>query len=278
MNGNFLLISSAALHAFWNALVKKTGDPRVSLIVALSVSLLFTAVILPFSALPYFACSESFWWAIAAGFFEGGYLVCLAIALEVTSMGTTYVISRGGAMLVVWLFSTSLLGEEITRHTILGSILVLTGIILTHPKSETKVTTKNKYAWAYLCAFFIAGYHLFYGQALKTGASPYPLFLLSLGIGLPIYLFSCDKEIFHRIVPTTKKFPAVLLIGGICCSLSFLVFLKGLSYAGPGVAITLRNTSVIFAQVFAFWIGERPHKTQWVGALLVAIGAVFISL
>ncbi len=278
MYGNLLLISSAALHALWNALIKKNGAPRANVVVVLAVALVFTGIILPFTARPYFANTESIWWAVAAGLFEGGYLTCLALALEVSSLGTTYVISRGGAMLVVWLFSTSLLNEQITLFTVSGSVLVLIGIMLTHSKGEAKKQIKNRYAWAYLCAFFIAGYHLFYGQALKAGASPIPLFILSLGIGFPIYLFSCDKEILRKAKGVTRNHALLLIFGGIFCALSFLLFLKGLSYSGAGVAITLRNTSVIFAQVFSFWIGEKHHRAQWFGAVLVALGAVLISL
>jgi uncharacterized membrane protein len=41
--------------------------------------------------------------------------------------------------------------------------------------------------------------------------------------------------------------------------------------------LTLRNTSVIFAQLLSLAIGERLRVRQVVGALLVGVGAVLIS-
>ncbi|WP_233590579.1 EamA family transporter [Legionella qingyii] len=60
--------------------------------------------------------------------------------------------------------------------------------------------------------------------------------------------------------------------GGVLSALSFLLFLLGLRYAEAGLAITLRNTSVVFTQIFAYWIGEKISSLQWLGALLVTLG------
>jgi uncharacterized membrane protein len=42
--------------------------------------------------------------------------------------------------------------------------------------------------------------------------------------------------------------------------------------------LTLRNTSVLFAVALAFVIGERPARAEIAGAVLVAAGAVLMSL
>lgn len=278
MIGSVLLIASAALHALWNALIKKDAEPRINSVAVLLVALVFTFFTLPFSSQPFFSNRESIWWALAAGLFEGGYLATLALALEISSLGTIYTVSRGGAMLVVWLFSSALLGESVTGKTVLGTFFVLIGIILTHWSATNHNEKKGRFGWAYLCAFFIAGYHLFYGQALKTGAEPTPLFFLSLGLGFPIYLMSCERGTTQKVKKKFLKKPIPLFLGGIFCAFSFLLFLKGLSYTGAGVAITLRNTSILFAQVFSLWIGEKHSKLQWGGAALVAIGASLITL
>jgi drug/metabolite transporter (DMT)-like permease len=43
------------------------------------------------------------------------------------------------------------------------------------------------------------------------------------------------------------------------------------------VALTLRNTAVVFAQVLALAIGERVPPRQAAGALLVAAGATAVA-
>ena len=45
-------------------------------------------------------------------------------------------------------------------------------------------------------------------------------------------------------------------IAGLTCTASFLVFLQALAVTGAGAVLTLRNTSVLFAQAFAIWGGD----------------------
>jgi drug/metabolite transporter (DMT)-like permease len=65
---------------------------------------------------------------------------------------------------------------------------------------------------------------------------------------------------------------------GLLCSASFLLFLTGLAAAGAGVALTLRNTSIVFAQGLSLALGERPTRTQVTGAVLVAAGATLFGV
>ena len=71
--------------------------------------------------------------------------------------------------------------------------------------------------------------------------------------------------------------PLLVVPAGLLATVGFIVFLVGMAKAGAGVVITLRNTSVLFAQVFAFTMGERPKRLGVVGALCVTFGAVLLS-
>ena len=57
----------------------------------------------------------------------------------------------------------------------------------------------------------------------------------------------------------------------------FSVFLFGMRSAGAGAVLTLRNTSILFAQVFALVLGERPKRLAVVGAVLVTGGAALLT-
>ena len=61
------------------------------------------------------------------------------------------------------------------------------------------------------------------------------------------------------------------------CAASFLIFLVALREAGAGLVLTLRNTSILFAVLFGWLLGEPPHRRTAVGALLVAFGAALLS-
>jgi drug/metabolite transporter (DMT)-like permease len=65
--------------------------------------------------------------------------------------------------------------------------------------------------------------------------------------------------------------------GGALATASFLLFLVGLERSGAGIALTLRNTSVVFAQLLAALIGERLPGRQLVGSALVVLGAALVA-
>jgi drug/metabolite transporter (DMT)-like permease len=66
-------------------------------------------------------------------------------------------------------------------------------------------------------------------------------------------------------------------LAGAIATASFLLFLHGLARSGAGVALTLRNTSVVFAQALAAGIGERVPRRQLLGAILVVLGAALVA-
>ncbi|STY28830.1 transmembrane protein [Legionella wadsworthii] len=79
----------------------------------------------------------------------------------------------------------------------------------------------------------------------------------------------------RRLYPHISNWKTTSL-GGMISALSFLLFLIGLRDSEAGLALTLRNTSVVFAQIFAYFIGKKISPSQWVESFLVALGACFI--
>ncbi len=269
-----LLLASAAFHALWNAIAKLGKDPEESLRGILVVAMCLGPFFIPFFSGPLFPTAKSFLFAVGAGFAEAVYLFALARALRASSLAASYTIMRGGALFLVWIFSLTWMGERVQLTTIAGASLVLFGILSAN-KSPWRAIFSGGDGWAFACAIFIAAYHLFYRAALAEGAQAAALYSLSLGIAVPIFLLTSGRGL-KGLGETI--FSLRVLIGGVLCALSFLVFLIGMADTGAGIAITLRNTSVVFAQIFALMIGERVMPRQWAGAFLVAGGAAIIAL
>jgi uncharacterized membrane protein len=80
-----------------------------------------------------------------------------------------------------------------------------------------------------------------------------------------------------RAWAAARSTPFVVGGGGVICALSFLLFLAALSSGGAGAVLTLRNTSVAFAQIFGLFLGERPGLSRLLGASLVLVGAVVLG-
>lgn len=278
MTASLFLLASAFFHALWNALAKRSPAPSLQVVGILIFASVFALAFIPFFPGPGFPSSSSLAWAIGAGVFEAGYVITLAITLERSALGLSYTIMRGGAMLLVWAISGTLLAEKLTPLVLLGVAIVVGGLYLTTQASRLKGQSSGTYLWAYLCAIFIGGYHLCYGRALEASANPAHLFALALWIAVPALLIFSGKKTLRALTAQFKLRPLPMAVAGLISALSFLLFLVGLRHSGAGFALTLRNTSVIFAQIFAVMIGEGVGVPQWVGALLVALGASLVTL
>lgn len=271
----FVLVS-AFLHAVWNALVKSHREPRVAGFAVLAAATLLAIVVAPFSSRTAFPATIGLLWAVGAGAFEGGYFATLGLALANGPLGPAYTVARGGSMLVTWPVSVALLGETFPWPARLGALFVAAGLALTVLRRGEKVVAAGL-GWAALSAVCIAGYHLCYKLALESQAEPAALFALALTCALPINAATIGWLGWRASLTALRNDPLKIVVAGACCTASFLVFLKALSLSGAGAVLTLRNTSVLFAQGLAVWGGERLDRRVLGGALLVVGGSVLVA-
>ena len=273
------LLASAFLHASWNALLKRERAPQVAVAGVLSFALMVAIVAALATARPAFSTSAALGWGLAAGAFEGLYFITLAAALARVDYGLAYTVARGGAMLLVWPAARVLLREPVSLRGTLGASLVGLGLALVTAQLGGRSSSRAGIGFSIACAVSIAGYHLCYDRALAAGARSAPLFAVALAVALPFVLASLRGRFALGASGAPWGVRAVLrwAFAGVLCAGSFLLFLWGLASSGAAVALTLRNTSIMFAQVLALALGERPTHAQVAGALLIAAGATLVA-
>lgn len=284
----FLLLTSAFLHAAWNAIAKHSRDKEAFLFLAMTVSNIVAGAVVLQSQV--FLPGSPIIWAILAGVFEGTYLLTLSKALTQTNLGRAYAIMRGGAMLVVWIFSTLLFGETATAFQITGALVIFAGLLLLNVGSSTKSTATEfdqstkaakplleRIPWSAVCAVCIAGYHLSYHKALHRGADPRSLFAVAMVISWPFLLLALGRNPGSRVKKVWREQKKGIFAVGVFSFLSFVIFLYGLQVSAPGFAISLRNSSIFFAILFSFFLKESLTRVQIIGALTVGLGAIFLS-
>jgi drug/metabolite transporter (DMT)-like permease len=207
------------------------------------------------------------------------YFATLTKALDRGPLGAVYTISRGGAILVVWPVSIAMFGEPLTLMSAIGSLVVLVGLALAGVGTgQTRQARSAALAWATACAASIAGYHLAYKGALGAGGSASAVFAVALAVASTINIARLGREgrrVAGNLLET--RLPRVLVMGVICGG-SFLILMEALAAGGAGYVLTLRNTSVLFAVMLSFMIGERPRRPEIAGAAFVAAGAVLMAL
>jgi drug/metabolite transporter (DMT)-like permease len=275
MVGTAWLLASAFLHAAWNALVKRERNPQLAVIGVLASAVVCSAAVAlaaPGSGLPGRATVA---WTVAAGALQAVYFVTLGEALSRATYGAVYAIARGGALLLVWPAAALVLREPFTARSAAGAALVGVGVVLVAIAGHERAT-RGGIAFAALCAASIAGYHLCFDRGLALGGSPTAMFALAFAVALgPVWLHA---RLAGRLTAGLDRRAGARLFGaGALTTVSFLLFLVGLAHEGAGVALTLRNTSVVFAQGLAAALGEAVPRRQLLGSALVVVGAVLVA-
>lgn len=276
LNASAVLVISAAFHALWNFTLKRSSHRiGTSLGLMVGATLLNATYALATAHLPDFS-SALIVGVLFAGICEGFYFFLLTSAYAKQSLGVAYTIMRGGAMILVWIISTISLGEAITSTDAVSIALIFVGIgFIQQSMSWRDLVSSGIYA-AYICAGCIAGYHIGYGTAVRTGAAPALVFAASMACGVVTFL-ACDRG--KAVLELRQAFSReryLLISGSAMCGLSFLLFLTALTDVEPGRAISIRNTSVAFGALLSLAAGERLIRAQWVGILLVVCGALLL--
>ena len=273
-----LVLLSAFLHAFWNALLKKAANLEATSLGILTVSLASTAIASLVLRGLAFPDGLALAWGVGGGLFEGLYFLTLAQALERAPLGWSYTWMRGGSLLLVWPVSLLFLGEGAGALSVLCVLAVCGGLAFMGLDSGGPGGNRHGLRWAGAVATAIAGYTLCYKASLAHGAHPIPLYATSMAVSLP---FLVAAKLLHRGWTREAFLPTQLglvLAAGLLCTASFLLYLQSLALGGAGVMATLRNTSVVFAVLFSWALGERPTPRQWAGACLVTLGAAGLAL
>jgi drug/metabolite transporter (DMT)-like permease len=271
-----LVLSSAFLHAVWNAILRTEPDKDRALVAAVGIAAVLAAAVAAvrwqLGELP-FATTTALVWALGAGLLEWTYFVSLARALERGPLGPVYTVSRGGSIVLVFPLSIALFDERLTLLAGAGAAVVCAGLALSGARTgDHRTTHGSAIVWAVVCAIAIAGYHLAYKAALGAGGNPSAVFAAGLGVATALNLVRV------RRVTAVLRTRGPRVVGmGILCGGSFLLLLEALTRGGAGLVMTLRNTSVLFATVLAFAIGDAPRRAQVAGAALVAAGAILMA-
>lgn len=279
--GPLLLLLSALLHAAWNACAKASQDKEAFLFVTMTFGgfiSLFCVLVFGDFHMP----SSTVWFsALASGLFEGAYLLSLGKALQKSSLGTSYAIMRGGAMILVWTVSLIFLAEQASGLQYLGALIILVGIFVMNHSGLGQLMAFKSNFWSYLSALFIAGYHLCYHHALDAKADPLSLFTVSVFVSLPLAFWGVMQKqglpAVQRLLSACRNEPRSVAFTSLTSMASFVIFLFGLQMTEPGFAISLRNTSIFFALILSYFLGETLTRVQIVGACTIGVGALLLA-
>ena len=271
----FIVLIAAFMHAFWNAIVKKTNDKTIVIgLIALGHAipgLALLPIVSPpgWEALPFIIASILLHWF---------YYYFLNYAYKFGDLSFVYPISRGLAPLLIALGAFFYIGENLPLLGWLGILLISFGIITITGNLFREEIQLGALIAAIFVSLIVAMYSLADGFGVRSSSSVfgYVAWLFSAEIIVVIYIFYTRLERLKAMPLTTRL---VGLIAGILSSLAYALVLYAKTAAPLGFVSALRETSVIFAALIGvIWFGESPKKRRIIAAFVVTAGSVVIAI
>jgi len=271
-----VLVFAAALHAGWNALVKRAADREMA---AVSVALgggVVGAALLPFlpgmsaDAVPY---------VLATAVVHIGYYWLVARAYR-GDLSVSYPLMRGLAPLIVTVLGAVLLGEVPGPLSLAGIVLVCGGIVaLAFEGLRAGRGGHGAVGAALLNAAVIAAYTLCDGVGVRLSGEPatYTAWLMvaSAITNLAWTLRRPSLAVGRRILAHS----GLGLVGGAMSMGSYGLALWAMTIAPIGLVAAIRESSVLFAAAMgAFALHERFGAPRWAAAGVVAAGLAAVKL
>lgn len=265
------VLFAALLHAGWNALVKRGGDPLLNTILVTGWAALLSALALPWLPLP---APASWPWLAASTLLQAGYYVLVARAYQAADMSLSYPLMRGCAPPLVALAAGLAFGERLTAGAWLGIAVVSAGVV-----GMAGGAARRQLRLPLSVAVLIATYTLVdaRGARLSGNAASYALWLFLLsGLPLPLWALATRRVQLCRHLRDHWRRG---LVGGAGTTTSYGIALWAMTQAPVAVVAALRETSILFALLIsARVLKEHIDRRRLSAAALIVAGVVLLRL
>ena len=275
-----LLLSSAALHALWNLILKQSQEKYVAMGWQVIISGVLGFFLLFFSGLP----PRSMWLFVGISTaLEAIYFVLLSFAYSNHDFSLVYPVARGTAPALVLIWSLMFLHETPSIGGFIGIAVVICGLIIMgaigfFQPHEGKLQFKG-IAIALLIALVISFYTVIDGFAVKHGpVLPYGLatFTLMPVLTTPVIVRHYG---WNRLIEARQKQPGRIILVGFLGVIAYMFALFAYSLAPVNYSEAIREVSLVLG-AFAGWqfLGEKLGKVRVLGATVIFAGIVLIAV
>jgi drug/metabolite transporter (DMT)-like permease len=272
------VLTAAAFHATWNALLKVKLDPIVAISLISVGSGIAVIPLMPFVGLPRPAS-----WPYICGslFVHLFYYWALAEAYKTGDLGLVYPIARGAAPLMTATGAYVLIGQELGPMGWLGVAVLASGVLVLSLKGGPASVAPNLRAagFALLTALTITTYTLIDAVGAKLAGSAHAyagwLFLID-GVMMTCYGLLRFPVAFKAGL---MQEPRLLFVGGGLSAAAYWTAIWAMTVAPIALVAALRETSVLMAGAIGIiYLREPIIPARIFAACLVLTGVVLIRL
>lgn len=274
----FAVLTAAAFHAGWNALLKLKLEPLVATTLVATASGL---VALPLAFVVGAPNWASWPYVLASVAIHIVYYLALAEAYRFGDLGQVYPIARGSAPLVTAALATLWLGEALGALAWWGILMLAAGILLLALRGGRALTRfdARSVGLALLTSLTITLYTLVDGVGARLAGSALQytvwLFVLS-GASMAVY---GAMRIGERLVQDFAANWRLTLSGAALSTTAYGIVIWAMTVAPIALVAALRETSVLFAALFSMALLREPVlPARIAAACLVLAGVVLLRL
>jgi len=268
-----LVLVGALLHASWNVAVRAAGDRRRETALVVGGGAIWAVLILPFLPIPPAAAWP---FLLASAVLNSIYFVLISEAYARGGIALAYPLMRGVAPMITLVAAWLVLGEALPAMAWLGVLTICAGVgTLARWRGNPGETAAMRLALAN--AVIIAAYTLNDAEGARISGQPlsYTLWLFPLS-GLPTLVWLSRAGVLR--LPSARE--AARGLGGAGCMIgAYALTLWAMTRAPVAPVAALRETGILFGVVLArLFLGERPGRRGWGGAIAIASGAAILRL
>jgi drug/metabolite transporter (DMT)-like permease len=276
-----LVACAAGLHAGWNAMAKRGGDPIVFLWCATLASTAFMAPAglwriahdgVPGAAVPF---------VVATIVVHALYFLALGRAYASGAYSLVYPVARGLGVALVPLIALLAFDERLSPAGTVGVALVVLGIAALHalpgrPPGGVPTRRTRGLLWPVLTGLTIATYSLV-DKAGVARLDPVPYMLLMEAgcalLGLPLVL------VRGTAVRRELRGWRTIVLAGVMSALAYTLVLFAFRLSKTGYVVAARELSIVLsALIGSLWLREGRLAPRLAGAGIVLAGVVCIAV
>jgi drug/metabolite transporter (DMT)-like permease len=266
-----LALAAAALHAGWNILIARAGDPEGAGAAAVLLGVLIFAPVaaltwrVEWAAVPYIGASAAF---------ELAYFALLAAAYRRYDLSVVYPIARGAAPVLVLVVAVVATSAQPSGLEVAGVATVAVGIMLVRGVHVGAGWAAP--AMALGVAACIAAYTVIDKSGLHHAAA-IPYLELTLATSGVLYAAGLAAARGRQVV--VDGFSRWTAGAGVGMFLAYALVLAALRLAPAASVAAVRETSVVMATAAAALLLHEPvSRMRAAGSVLVAAGVVALAL
>ena len=275
-----LVVCAAALHAGWNALAKRGGDPIVFLWCATLAS---TAILTPlglwqFAVAGFAPAAIPF--VVATTLVHALYFVALGRAYASGAYSLVYPVARGLGVALVPLLVLLVFDERLSPGGTAGVALVVAGIAGLHrlpgrPPTAVPVPLVRSLLWPVVTGLTIATYSLI-DKAGVARIDPVPYMMLMEGgcalLGVPL--------LWLRPAAVRRELRGwrTIVLAAAGSALAYTLVLFAFRLSKTGYVVAARELSIVLSALIGpLWLREGRLGPRLVGAGIVLAGVLCIA-